>query len=374
MSVSIDGETATFEDAIGRAAAVLGAARAPVVAGLGTDVAGVRAALRLAERIDAAVGHRAGPAMARDLAVLTGSGLIFATPAEAGRRADMVVLLGDLSDRADWLAAVFGRGGAARKVAALGASPAAVAAIAGGRTAVSVAAPPAGLRDLLLALKARVAGRPVDATRLGRTGLRDLDKLAKALAGARYGAVVWDAAGLDGLAVDAAAGLVRDLNAATRFVAVPHPGDDNAAGAVQACAWTTGFAPPLGFRGGVARHDPWCFDVDRMVAGGEADAALWISALAAAPPPWAAPPPTVALVAAGTRFTVPPAVTIAVRRPDRTGDAVLHDAVAGGLAAVTAPARKAAADALPTVAEVVEAILARLAGRSEPSMSGGAPC
>jgi hypothetical protein len=47
------------------------------------------------------------------------------------------------------------------------------------------------------------------------------------------------------------------------------------------------------------------------------------------------------------------------------------------LAAVPAPRRKAAADALPTVAEVVDAILARLAGKPGPggsSATGGAPC
>lgn len=375
MSVRIDGEAASFEDAIERAAAVLSAGRAPVVAGLGTDIAGVRAALKLAEHLRAAVGHRAGAGLSRDLSVLSETGLMFATPTEAGRRADLVLLLGDLVARAGWLAEVFGRDGApARTVVSLGASAKAAAAIGAAATPLSLDLKDLGLRDTLLALKARVGGRPVDETRLGRSGAGALDKAAKALAAATYGVVVWDAAELDGLAVEAAAGLVRDLNAATRYAAVPFPGDDNAAGAVLACAWTTGFPPPLGFPGGIATHDPWRFDVDRMVTSGEADAALWISALAPAAPAWPSSPPTVALVAAGTRFATPPAVVIEVRRPDRTVDAVLHDARTGTLSPVVAPRGKAATDAAPTVAAVIEAIHLRLSGKSGLSGKAGAAC
>jgi formylmethanofuran dehydrogenase subunit B len=369
MSVRIDGEAASFEDAVERAAAVLSAGRAPVVAGLGTDIAGVRAALKLAEHLRAAVGHRAAPALSRDLAVLSETGLMFATPTEAGRRADTLLLLGDLAARAGWLAEVFGRDGApARTVVSLGASAKAAAAMGTEGAPLSLAVKGVGVRDTLLALKARVGGRPVDEKRLGRSGLRDLDNAAKTLAAAKYGVVVWDAAGLDGLSVEAAAGLVRDLNAAARYAAVPFPGDDNAAGAVLACAWTTGFPPPLGFPGGIATHDPWRFDVDRMVASGEADAALWISAMTPAAPAWTEAPPTVALVAAGTRFVMPPAVVIEVRRADRTTDAVLHDARTNTLTPVAAPRGKAAADALPTVAAVIAAIHLRLSGK------GGASC
>jgi formylmethanofuran dehydrogenase subunit B len=376
MSVRVDGAPATFEDAVDRAAAVFSAGRTPVVAGLGTDVAGVRAAMRLAERVGAAVGHKAGASLSRQIALLAENGLMFATPAEAGRRADLVLLVGDLARRADWLAAVFAQATERPGGVALGACDAAVAGV-GGRPVATIAAGPASQRAVLLALKARVAGRPVDEGRLGRAAVRDLDRAAKALAAARYGVVVWDAGDLDALAVEAAAGLVKDLNAATRFVALPFPGEDNAAGAVQVSAWTTGFGLPLGFPGGVATYDPWRFDVERLVASGEADAALWISALSAAVPPWNTAPPTVALVAPGTRFAAPPAVVIEVRAPERTADAVLHDSVAGVLAAVPAPRRKAAADALPTVAEVVDAILARLAGKPGPggsSATGGAPC
>lgn len=369
MTITIAGEAASFEDAVERAAAVLSAARAPVVAGLGTDVAGLRAVLKLAAHVGAAVGHRDGAAISRDFAVLSETGLVFATPTEAGRRADLVLLVGDLAARAGWLGDVFGRDGApARTIVPLAASAEAVAAVAASGEPLALDLPNVAQRDLLLALKARVGGRPVDVTRLGRAGVRALDKAAKTLKAAKYGVVIWDAGDLDMLAVEAAAGLVRDLNETTRYAAVPFPGDDNAAGAVAVCAWTTGFPPPLGFPGGIATYDPWRFDVDRMVTSGEADAALWISALSAAAPPWPEAPPLVAIVAVGTRFAAPPAVVFEVRRPDRTVDAVLHDDRGGVLAAVPKPRGRSAGDALPTAAAVIEAIRHRLAGK------GGAAC
>ena len=63
------------------------------------------------------------------------------------------------------------------------------------------------------------------------------------------------------------------------------PGD-NAVGVLQTCGWMTGFPMRTGFGRGYPEHDPWRFDGDRLVASGEADCVLWISAYRAAQPPW----------------------------------------------------------------------------------------
>src|SRR5215831_13856984 len=46
----VGGNAATFDDAIARAADILRNSRQPLIAGLATDVAGLRAALQLADR------------------------------------------------------------------------------------------------------------------------------------------------------------------------------------------------------------------------------------------------------------------------------------------------------------------------------------
>jgi formylmethanofuran dehydrogenase subunit B len=368
MTTTVDGHEATLPEALDRAARLLAAARLPLVAGLGTDVAGARAALALAERLGGAVDHMGGAAIARDLGVLAEAGLLSVTPGEARSRADVIVLAGDLGRCGAWLADVFGpgpspiRGNAPpREVIAIGAAKTAAGAIAGAELVETLAAP--SLPPVLAALKARVGGHRVDAERLGRGAARSVERAAERLKAARYGVLVWDAARLDAVSIELLAGLVKDLNGATRFAALPFPGEDNAMGVALTAAWTTGFPLRVGFRGGVPVHDPWAFDADRLVASGEADALLWISALSATPPPWREPPPTIALVAPGTRLSGRPAVAIEVAEPGVAHAAALFDAKAGAIiAAGPIHAGKAAKGEkpLPAVSAVLAGILERV--------------
>ena len=81
-------------------------------------------------------------------------------------------------------------------------------------------------------------------------------------------------------------GLVRDLNETTRFSTLPLAAPDNGAGVLAACGWMTGFPMRTGFGAGAPIHDPWRFDAERLVASGETDCVLWISAFGAASPAW----------------------------------------------------------------------------------------
>jgi len=374
MKISVDGRAAPLDAALDRAAALLAAARYPLVAGLGADVAGVRAALALAERLRGAVDHMAGDALSRDLGVLAEAGLLFVTPGEARARADVVVLVGDLARRMDWLAAVFGPGPSplrgkapAREVIALG-DDAAVAAIAGAGPVTTAKVPAAKLPALLSAVSARAGERKVDAGALGRTTAKAVEVAVERLKAARYGVLVWDAAGLDALSVELLAGLVKALNAATRFAALPYPGDDGAMGAALVGGWTTAFPPRLGFRAGTPRHDPWEFDAARLVASGEVDAAVWVSALSPTPPPWTKGPPLVALVQPGTKLPAGTPVVVEVATPGGAHDAVLYDARAGGLVAVAAAK---ADETAPSVAAVLAGILARLPADAAAATAAG---
>ena len=59
----IDGRPVALDLAIAQAARLLGASRLPLIAGLGTDIAGARAAIALADRIGAVVDHMHGQAL-----------------------------------------------------------------------------------------------------------------------------------------------------------------------------------------------------------------------------------------------------------------------------------------------------------------------
>jgi formylmethanofuran dehydrogenase subunit B len=167
---------------------------------------------------------------------------------------------------------------------------------------------------------------------------------------------VWTAASLGALEIEMLHSLVRDLNETTRFSTLPITTPDNGAGVLATCGWTTGFPMRTGFGVGGPIHDPWRFDAERLVASGETDCVLWISAFGATPPAWRSAVNLIALCERTIQFAEEPNVRIAVGRPGVDHDAVMHSSDTGTLVAVTASARSGA----PSVAEALERIGARL--------------
>ena len=90
----VDGRPVPLDAAVTEAARLLRASRSPLIAGLGTDVAGARAAIALAQRIGAAVDHMHSRAVMADLEVMRESGMMVTTPSEARLRGDTLLLVG----------------------------------------------------------------------------------------------------------------------------------------------------------------------------------------------------------------------------------------------------------------------------------------
>src|SRR4051794_27830148 len=90
----IGGKPVPLETAFAEAARLLGASRLPVIAGLGADIAGARAAVVLADRIGGVVDHMHADATLRDLAVMREAGSFVTTPNEARLRGDTLLLVG----------------------------------------------------------------------------------------------------------------------------------------------------------------------------------------------------------------------------------------------------------------------------------------
>jgi formylmethanofuran dehydrogenase subunit B len=179
-----------------------------------------------------------------------------------------------------------------------------------------------------------------------------LDALAATLKGARFGVAVWTAASLGALEIGMLNGLVCDLNETTRFSTLPLAEPDNSAGVLAACGWTTGFPMRTGFGAGAPLHDPWRFDAERLVASGETDCVLWISAFGAVPPAWLSAANFIALCEPTAQFAKEPNVRIAIGRPGFDHDAVMHSSDVGTLVAATASARSGA----PSVTQALERI------------------
>jgi formylmethanofuran dehydrogenase subunit B len=357
---TLDGKAIALEDAYERAASVLNRATFPLVAGLGADVPGARAAILLAERLRGAFDHLASRDLLADLDVKRSFGMFTTTANEARLRADVVVLLGPGLTR-QWpgllerlaleTAPRHGtHAGAPRQVIWLGPDAAEAKAISG---ATIIPATLQEISSVLAAWRARVGGRPVA---LDAAKLELVDGVAKTLKAAKFGCFVWAASiGLDALAIEMMQALVTDLNVTTRFTGVHIGARGGAAGVTQASGWMTGFPPRTGFGRGYPEHDPWRFDATRLVDSGEADAALWISAFDGEAPPWSrADLPLITLAPAGAA----PArgLFIEVGQPGVTHDAVLMAQETGGLTLRKAVAPTGA----PTVAEIIDAITAKV--------------
>ena len=123
--------------------------------------------------------------------------------------------------------------------------------------------------EALWALRALVAGAPLDRDRAGEL---PLDDLAERLRAARHVAFLHGA--LDELEALALLSLVRDLSRDRHAVTLALRGEGNARGAEDVLAWQTGFPAAVSFARGHPRANPGEFSAAALLERGEVDAAL----------------------------------------------------------------------------------------------------
>lgn len=350
----INGKPTLLAAAAERAAEILSAARMPVIAGLGTDVAGAHASILLAERLRGAYDHMYSARIFADLDVMRQAGLMFTTPNEARLRADVFLFIGKDLTRV-WPAMMERLSPAEIPPFDLAREPRKLLRIAPGRGAKAdgpriETLDSSNLHTTLAALRARAAGRPVSCAKSAR---RKLDEFVEVLKNARFGVAVWGGDSLDSLSIEMLHGLIRDLNKTTRFSGLPLGNDSNAPGVVQTSGWMTGFPVRTSFGRGFPEHDTWRFDATRMVESGEADAALWISAYGVEAPQWTQNIPLVALASPRTAFAQEPQVCIEIGCPG-----IDHDAAEFARETGSIVARKASH---PSQAPSVEAVVSEIA-------------
>jgi formylmethanofuran dehydrogenase subunit B len=226
----------------------------------GTDVAGMRALVALAERTGGTVGHVNHAAMMRNLRVLQDTGWMSTTLTEIRNRADLLVVAG--AEVGSRFPRFFERcfGGfdtlfetGARELVFLGAPPPDLPEALRARSTV-LAIEPERLAELFAALRALLAGRRLRASALAALSREELSTLVTRLRAAKYGVLTWAAGEFDfahaDLTVQAMCELVQDLNRATRFSVLPLGGSDGDLTALQVTTWQTGFAVGVDFASG----------------------------------------------------------------------------------------------------------------------------
>lgn len=365
----IGGKPARLDDAVMEAAQLLGRSQAPLFAGLAADVAGVRAALRLAERIGAVVDDLGSDGLFRNLRVLQDSGWMTTTLGEIRNRMDAMLIVGP-----DPTAVyprfyerciappdtMFGARKGARRLFRLGTPAPDIKPRQDSLEITQLSCGDTQLPAALAALRAMINGRTFEGDRVAGVPLATLQEIAAALRDAEYGVVAWSAAAFDAtsaeLIVQVLVELVRDLNRTTRCSGLPLGGNDNLIGANQTCTWQYGLPLRTSFAGGVPIHDPLLNSARRRLAAVETDAVLWISAFRDTVPA-GLPVNLIALAPPGTKLDRVPAVQIPVGTPgiDHAGQIFRMDNV------VALPLHGLLQRNLPSVAGVLDRMMRVLA-------------
>ena len=350
----LDGREASLDEAADAAAEILRNARAPLVYGLGrTSNEAQRRAVALAEAAGAIVDPaRSGEAGLAFQAI----GSSTATFGEIRDRAEVVVCW-----RADPVAAnprLLGRlrldrtARGSRSLVVVDAQHTATAAEADAFVALEAAQD----FEALWALRALVAGAPLDGDGAAGLPLDGLGDLAQRMRGARHVAILHSGgAELDALAL---LWLVRDLARDRHAVSLGLRRDGNAQGAEDVLAAQTGFPTAVSFARGHPRANPGELSAAALLARGEVDAALVIASDPLADLPHDAAQrlrdlPTVVIDARETATAQAARVAFApaVDGIEVAGTAHRMDGVPVPLHALLASERPAAADVLAAIAE-----------------------
>jgi formylmethanofuran dehydrogenase subunit B len=368
----VEGKPATLDAALDAAAQVFRQRRRPLIGGLGTDVAGMRATMALARQLGAVVDHAGSGAKYRNLHVLQEFGWITTTLAEVRNRADLLVLIGDgwharfprfvervLAPASD----LYGTPAPRRAVLLDAASAAAGSALPQPIERLALGTPMARLPTLLTMLCAQVGGRPADPTHLDCVAPQVLAQCLQWLQAARYGVAVWAAGDLEfahaELAMQALSRLLRVLNVERRFAGLPLAGTNGDLTANAVHTWQSGSPYPASNANGRVDFDPHRYAAPSVLARGEADCVLWISSLSDEAPP-AFECPAVVLGRADLQLAREPDVFLPVATPgiDADGHLLRTDKV------VSLYLRRLRTSALPSVALVVEALMQRLESKT----------
>lgn len=285
----IDGREVSLDEAITEAAERLLRARAPLVLGLtGTTIEAQREAVAIADAIGAVVELAHAADSEPVVAAFQNIGSVGATLGEVKNRADVIVYWDVDPSKTHprheerYAVAPAGRfvpnGRDGRYVIVVADPSAEVLTPADSLIRISKQSQPAALRVLSALSRGKTLCAAEVEVACG-VPLESLEELATRMKEARYGAFFYGSSlGRDGGAstVESALRLVRDLNAGTRFVALPMGGSGNPAGAEAVLTWQTGFPHTVDLGSGVPRFRPGEALIDSRLQNYLCDAVLLV--------------------------------------------------------------------------------------------------
>lgn len=346
--------------AIASTAAELTNAKSLLIVVDAIDLKGAAAVTELARATSAILTH----ARPDDIAAIQTQGLFTITAAEAVQHADALVIVGSVSEPQtadEGLRRLLGSEHVKSRLH-LDTGPA-TAPIADNLTRIAL--PETALSDVLGALKAKISGAPVTA---GNPATVIAEKVAPHLDTASYTVFAFPTGGLDRYALYALMALADTINAEKRAGLTNLFAPPGQSELTRMATSLTGLPPPLDFRSCRGLHDPLILAPATLIADGDIDLVVYISAANQERPAWLSDAQRLVTIAPseaseGSVRHIPVGVAgvehPALLEPTELASCIfVGSKAAGDEAAASSPGTggDGSADSLPSAADVITAL------------------
>jgi formylmethanofuran dehydrogenase subunit B len=287
----ISGEAVTENQAIDKAAEILGNAKQPLISGLITDVQTCREAVAITEKLGGVLDHANGKSIRHNGAVMQRIGKVKTTLAEVRNRADCVIIFGSkITDKFPRLLervllpkkTLGNKNVSHKKIYILDLSTDGTFKIVNEEknniTRIFFDYPL--LETIVYHLQEIIYKSAKDISAINENTQCLID-LYQTILDSQYTTLIWNSSEFD---QDSAEHTIQALTESIKFlmqkvrcVGLPLGSSKGEITANQVATWQTGVPLPVSFMSGVPVHDPVLFDGMSMLANNEADSLLWIA-------------------------------------------------------------------------------------------------
>jgi formylmethanofuran dehydrogenase subunit B len=369
VSAHIKGKNVSLDDALNAASNILKKSHTPLIAGLGTDVSGMRAVMELADKTGGVLDHMHGNGLIRNTLVLQDLGWLMTTMAEIKNRADLIIFAGTdatnfsrFYERVIWNEhSMFKLKNDDREIVYIGNKLNSKPGInPNGKRPTVLNCEAEQIGEVISSLHALVSDAILDVNEVAGIKIKTLQTLAEKMKSAKYGVIVWAPGELDiphaDLTIQNFCETVKYLTRFTRFAGFSLGGNDGGMTATSVCAWQSGYPLRVNFNKGYPDYDAHRYSTQKLLKNKEVDSLLWISSFNSTIQPPHASIPTIVMGMPNTKLTFKPDVFIPISTPgvDHTGQIIRTDSV------VSLPLKKVRTSPYNSVSSILNQVMERI--------------
>ncbi|NOG59220.1 MAG: formylmethanofuran dehydrogenase subunit B [Proteobacteria bacterium] len=369
VSAKLKGKNVSLDEAISSACKILKKSHTPLIAGLGTDVSGMRSVMELADKSGAILDHMHGNGLIRNTLVLQDLGWMMTTMSEIKNRSELVIFAGTdacnyprFYERVIWNEnAMFKKKNDDREIVYIGDNLNSKSGInPNGKRPTVLNCKTEQIGEIISSLHALVSGAVLDVKEVAGIKIKTLQTLAEKMKSTKYGVIVWAPGELNvphaDLIIQNFCETVKYLTRFTRFAGFALGGNDGGMTANSVCAWQSGYPLRVNFNKGYPDYDAHRYSTQNVLKNKEVDSLLWINSFNSDINSPRASIPTIVMGKPETKLNFKPDVFIPVSTPgiDHSGQIIRTDSV------VSLPLKKIRQSPYSSVHSVIKQVIERM--------------